>query len=80
MFNIYIRILVKRILSKALKFQLSKFNYIHELSVFYINVKTKLVDIKHRKLYNDDSIHCKKFLRQLNHLNLKRRLVGLLRD
>ena len=28
---------------KALNFQLSWFSYIHQVSVFYINVKTKLV-------------------------------------
>ena len=32
-------------LSSALKFQLSKVNYINQVSVFYINVKTKLVEI-----------------------------------
>ena len=50
-------------------FQLSKVNYINEVSVFYINVKTKLVEI---------FVTLQKILRELNHLNLKRRLVGLL--
>ena len=49
------------------------------LPCFFINVKSKLVDIKHRKFYNDDAIHCKKFLRELNDLSLKKGLVGLLR-
>ena len=48
------------------------------LLCFYINVKSKLVEIKHRNFYNDDAIHCEKFLRELNDLNLKKRLVGLL--
>ena len=48
------------------------------LLCFYINVKSKLVEIKHRKFYNDDAIHCEKVLRELNYLNLKKRLVGLL--
>ena len=48
------------------------------LPYFYINVKTKLVDIKHRKFANDDAIHCQKILRELNDVNLKKRLVGLL--
>ena len=42
--NIYIAILVKRILSSGLNFQLSKFNYIHQFSVVYVNVSTKLVE------------------------------------
>ena len=49
------------------------------LPCFYINVKSKLVDIKQRKFYNDDAIHCEKSLRELNDLNLKKGLVGLLR-
>ena len=36
--------LAKRIMSSVLKFQLSKFNYVHQVSVFYINAKTKLVE------------------------------------
>ena len=48
------------------------------LLCFYINVKSKLVEIKHRNVYNDDAIHCEKILRELNDLNLKKRLVGLL--
>ena len=46
-----------------------------------MNVKLKLVDIKHKKFYNDDAIHCEKPLRELNDLNLKKKksLVGLLR-
>ena len=48
---------------------MSKVNYINEVSVFYINVKTKLVEI---------FVTLQKILRELNHLNLKRRLVGLL--
>ena len=48
------------------------------LLCFYINFKSKLVEIKHRKFYNDDAIHCENLLRELNDLNLKKRLVGLL--
>ena len=48
------------------------------LPYLYINFKTKLVDIKQRKFDNDDAIHCKRILRELNDLNLKKRLVGLL--
>ena len=48
------------------------------LPCFYINIKSKLVDVKHRKFYNDDANHCEKFLRELKDLNLKKRLVGLL--
>ena len=43
--NIYVPTLAKRILSKALNFQLFKFNYINQVSVFYINAKTKLVKV-----------------------------------
>ena len=43
------------------------------LPYFYINVKTKLVDRKHRKFCNDDAIQCKKLLREFNDLNLKKR-------
>ena len=46
---------------------------------FYINVKSKLVNTKHRKFYNDDAIHCEKSLRELIDLNLKKRLVGIFR-
>ena len=38
-----------------------------------MNVKLKLVDIKHKKFYNDDAIHCEKPLRELNDLNLKKK-------
>ena len=49
------------------------------LLCFYINVKSKLAEIKHRKFYHDDAIiHCEKILRELNNLNLKKRLLGLL--
>ena len=43
------------------------------LPCFYMNVKSKLVDIKHKKFYNDDAIHCEKSLRELNDLNLKKK-------
>ena len=42
-FKICIPTLAKRILSEALHFQLSKCNYSHQVFVFHINVKTKLV-------------------------------------
>ena len=35
--------LAKRIMSSALNFQFSKLHYIHQVSVFYINAKTNLV-------------------------------------
>ena len=38
------------------------------LLCFYINFKSKLVEIKHRKFYNDDAIHCENLLRELNDL------------
>ena len=41
--NIYIPTLAKIIMSKALNFQSNWFSYIHQLSVFYISAKTKLV-------------------------------------
>ena len=37
-------ILVKTLLSEELKFYLPKFKYIHQVSDFYINLKTKLVE------------------------------------
>ena len=43
-FSIFTPAIISRILSSALKFELSKVNYINEVSVFYINVKTKLVE------------------------------------
>ena len=42
--NIYVPTLVKRILSSALNFQLSKLNFINEVFFFYINPQTKLVE------------------------------------
>ena len=41
--NICIPTLVKTIISEALNFELSLFSYIHQVSVFYINAKTKFV-------------------------------------
>ena len=43
-FNIYMPILIKRILLSALKSWLSRFKYIHPFSDFCINLKTKLVE------------------------------------
>ena len=43
-FNICIPNLILRILSVALKFQLSIFNYFNQVSVFYINIKAKIVE------------------------------------
>ena len=43
-FNFFISTLIWRILSSALKLQLPKVNYINQVSVFYINGKTKLVE------------------------------------
>ena len=43
--NVYIPTLAKIIMSKALNFQLSDFGKIHQVSVFDINVKRKLVQI-----------------------------------
>ena len=37
--NIYINTLAKRMMSSALNFQLCYFSYIHQVSVFDINVK-----------------------------------------
>ena len=42
--NIYMPTLVKRILPSALNFQLSKLNYIYQVSFFHINAETKLVE------------------------------------
>ena len=46
-----------------------KFKYINEVSVFYINVQPKLVE---------SFVTLQNLFRELNHLNLERRLVGLL--
>ena len=43
--NICIPTSVKTKISQALNFQLSYFSYIRQVSVFYINAKTKLVQI-----------------------------------
>ena len=37
------------------------------LPCFYINVKKKLVDIKHKKFYNDAAIYSKNFLHVTNY-------------
>ena len=41
--NIYIATLAKKIMLEALNSQFSQLSYIHQVSLFYINVKTKLV-------------------------------------
>ena len=65
-FGIYIPISVKKLLAEALKFWLSKFKYIDQVYLSYINVKAKLVG---------DLWHCKKCFRELNHLSLKTKLL-----
>ena len=42
--NNYIHTLAKRILSSAVNFEVSTFNYIYQVSLFYINAETKLVE------------------------------------
>ena len=62
--------LAKRILSSALNFQFPKFKYIRQVFEFHMNIKTKLIETF--------ATLQKIFLDELNNVNLKRRLVGLL--
>ena len=62
-------ILIKRILLQAPKSWLSRLKYIHPFSDFYINLKTRLVET---------FLTLQKFLREFNHLNLEKKVVGLL--